>query len=158
MGRVIPFSEIESYLSSIEKLDLHKGAILDTNILISAGYELRDSHQEVVGLWEILQKKKYRLFATVNTRSEFLEFQRRLILTENLLDMVDPQSKIKISSRARAKIQTLKGSLMIPRKTPLNGCWASSSATFSGCSPLTSNQACPSVGRSVSRSRYCLLG
>ena len=112
MGRVIPFSEIESYLSSIEKLDVHKGTILDTNILISASYELRDSHSDVVNLWATLQQKKYRLFATVNTRSEFLEFQRRLILTENLLDMVDQHSRVKISSRARAKIQTLKGSLM----------------------------------------------
>ena len=54
MGRVIPFSEIESYLSSIASADVHKGTILDTNILISAGYEVRDSHQDVVELLEIL--------------------------------------------------------------------------------------------------------
>ncbi len=112
MGRAIPFSAIESYLSSIEKVDVCKGTILDTNILISAGYELRDSHHEVVNLWNTLQQKNYRLFATVNTRAEYLEFQRRLILTENLFDMVDPHSRVKMSSRAKAKIQTLKGSLM----------------------------------------------
>lgn len=91
---------------------MFKGAILDTNILISASYEMRDSHHDVVNLWAALQQRKYRLFATVNTRSEFLEFQRRLILTENLFDMVDQHSRVKLSSRARAKIQTLKGSLM----------------------------------------------
>lgn len=112
MGRVIPFSEIESYLSFIEKIDFYKGTILDTNILISAGYEMRDSHHEVVNLWTTLQLKNYRLFATVNTRAEYLEFQRRLILTENLFDMVDQDSRVKMSSRAKAKIQTLKGSLM----------------------------------------------
>ena len=111
MGRVIPFSEIELYLNSIEKMDPIKGTILDTNILISASYELRDLHHEVVNLWEVLQKRNYRLFATVNTRSEFLEFQRRLILTENLFDITDATSKVKISQRAKAKIQTLKGSL-----------------------------------------------
>lgn len=111
MGRVIPFSEIESYLVSLEKLGLHKGTILDTNILISASYDMRDSHADVVELWAFLLSKNYRLFATVNTRAEFLEFQRRLILTENLLDIIDSHSKIKLSSKAKAKIQTLKGSL-----------------------------------------------
>ena len=112
MGRVIPFSEIELYLNSIEKMDPIKGTILDTNILISASYELRDLHHEVVNLWGVLQKRNYRLFATVNTRSEFLEFQRRLILTENLFDITNATSKVKISQRAKAKIQTLKGSLI----------------------------------------------
>ncbi len=111
MGQVIPFSEIKSYLKSIEKSDFHKGTILDANVLISASYELRDSHADVVELWEHLQLDGYRLFATVNTRAEYLEFQRRLILTENLFDMIDQHSQIKISSRAKAKIQTLKGSL-----------------------------------------------
>ena len=111
MGRVIPFSEINSYLRSIEKLDAHKGTILDTNILISASYEIRDSHSEVVEIWDTLQRNNYRLFATVNTRSEYLEFHRRLILTESLFDTIDVHSKMKIPKDAKAKIQTLKGSL-----------------------------------------------
>lgn len=111
MGRVIPFSEIESYLASIEKLDAHKGTILDTNILISANYDVRDSHTQIIDILNILQKTNYRVFATVSTRSEYLEFQRRLTLTENLFDMVDEFSKTKLSNNAKAKIQTLKGSL-----------------------------------------------
>jgi hypothetical protein len=111
LGKVIPFSEIESYLASIEKSDTHKGAILDTNVLISANYDIRDAHSEVVDVWDWLLKKDYRLFATVNTRSEYLEFQRRLILTERLLDMVDEFSKVRLHKNAKAKIQTLKGSL-----------------------------------------------
>ncbi len=111
MGQVIPFSKIEFYLTGLEKQGAPKGTILDTNILISASYEMRDSHAEVIKLWEILQFKNYQLFATVNTRSEYLEFQRRLILSESLFDATDDFSEYKISSRARAKIQTLKGSL-----------------------------------------------
>ena len=111
MGRVIPFSEIESYLASVEKLDAHKGSILDTNILISANYDVRDSHLQVIEILNILQKMNYRVFATVNTRSEYLEFQRRLVLTENLFDMVDEFSKTKLPRHAKARIQTLKGSL-----------------------------------------------
>ena len=111
MGQVIPFSAVEHYLDSIEKTATEKGTILDTNILISAGYEIRDSHHNVVEVLELLRERSYPLYATVNTRSEYLEFQRRLILTENLLDMTDEFSQLKIPKTAKAVIQTLKGSL-----------------------------------------------
>ncbi|MCB0411034.1 MAG: hypothetical protein KDD22_00815 [Bdellovibrionales bacterium] len=117
MGKIIPFSEVESYLESIEKKDFHKGTILDTNILISASYDIRDSHSEVLDVWDLLLKNGYRLFATVNTRSEYLEFQRRLILTERLFDMVDEFSKYRVPQRARARIQVLKGSLKTSKIT-----------------------------------------
>lgn len=111
MGRVIPFSAIESYLESIKDVDAPRGTILDTNVLISASYEIRDSHKDVVNAWDMLLQKGYRLFATVNTRSEYLEFQRRLILTENLFDLLDEYSTVKIPKKAKAKTQALKGSL-----------------------------------------------
>ncbi|HRK06598.1 MAG TPA: hypothetical protein PLZ57_02415 [Pseudobdellovibrionaceae bacterium] len=111
MGKVIPFSEIEFYLTSIEKSNAPKGTILDTNVLISASYDVRDSHAQITEILDILQYKSYRIFATVNTRSEYLEFQRRLILTESLLDLVDEFSIAKLPKNARARIQTLKGSL-----------------------------------------------
>ncbi len=117
MGKVIPFSEVEEYLNSIDTIDTQKGTILDTNVLISASYDVRDSHAGVVDVWDILLQKNYRLFATVNTRSEYLEFHRRLALTENLLDMVDEFSKVKLPINAKAKIQTLKGSLKTSRAT-----------------------------------------
>ncbi len=85
MGKVVPFSKVESYLQSISKVDRLKGTILDTNILISATYEDRDFHAQVVDVLDILQRDQYCLFATVNTRSEYLEFQRRMVLTESLL-------------------------------------------------------------------------
>lgn len=111
MGKVVPFSEIDVYLTSIEAANSFRGTILDTNVLISASYDVRDSHADVIDVLDLLQQKEYRLFATVNTRAEYLEFQRRLILTENLFDIVDEFSKIKIPKDAKAKIQTLKGSL-----------------------------------------------
>jgi len=111
LGRVVPFSELTKYLNSIEKLDAHRGTILDTNVLISSSYELSNDSVEVSKVLDILADENYRLFATVNTRAEYLEFQRRLILTESLFDSIDEHSKIRIASRVRAKIQTLKGSL-----------------------------------------------
>ena len=111
MGRVIPFSGLKKYLTAIRKLDSHRGTILDTNVLISSSYEPSNDSEDVSKVLDILGDEKYRLFATVNTRAEYLEFQRRLILTESLFDSIDEHSKIKIASRVRAKIQTLKGSL-----------------------------------------------
>lgn len=95
----------------MDKRCVPKGAILDTNILISASYDLRESHTDIIEVLDILQERSYRAFATVNTRSEYLEFQRRLILTENLLDMVDEFATVNLPRTAKAKIQTLKGSL-----------------------------------------------
>lgn len=111
MGKVIPFSKLDVYLDSIKNDHLLKGTILDTNILISSSYEIRDSHDSSNEVLEVIKSHGYKLYATVNTRSEFLEFQRRLILSESLLGLIDLSAEIKTSSRARAKIQTLKGSL-----------------------------------------------
>jgi len=61
LGKVIPFSEIESYLMSIDEADFHKGTILDTNVLISVSYDVRDSHAGVVEVWDSLLKKKYSI-------------------------------------------------------------------------------------------------
>jgi hypothetical protein len=79
--------------------------------LISANYDVCDAHAQITDILDILQGKNYRVFATVNTRSEYLEFQRRLVLTESLLDMVDEFSTVKLPKNVKAKIQTLKGSL-----------------------------------------------
>lgn len=111
MGRVIPFSDLKKYLINLNKADAPKGTILDTNVLISSSYELSADSEEVSKILDVLGDEDYRLFATVNTRSEYLEFQRRLILTEGLFDSIDEFSELRIASRVRAKIQTLKGSL-----------------------------------------------
>lgn len=112
MGRVVAFSELPDYLDEIEtRGPVLKATILDTNILITSTYEIRDDYADVVEILDILSERGFQFFATVNTKSEFLEFHRRLLLTENLLDSIDEHSKIKISKNVRAKIQTLKGTL-----------------------------------------------
>jgi hypothetical protein len=111
LGKVISFSDLKKYLTGLKKADAPKGTILDTNVLISSGYEPSLDSEEVSKILDILGDEGYRLFATVNTRAEYLEFQRRLILTEALFDSIDEYSELRIASRVRAKIQTLKGSL-----------------------------------------------
>lgn len=116
MGRVVSFSEFERYFAAIRcKPDFVAGAILDTNILISLTYEVKLNHEEVVGFFDdhlIPERDRgFRFFSTVNTRSEFLDFNRRLIMTERLRDAADENSKLKIPSRAKAQIQYQSGQL-----------------------------------------------
>lgn len=111
MGRIVAFSEFEDYLKKLSTQDFARGCILDANILISLTYEARDDREEVINFLDILALSGFKCFTTVTTRAEFLDFHRKLIMTENLLEALLPTSTIKLSSKARAKIQSEKGQL-----------------------------------------------
>lgn len=116
MGRVISFSEFKAYYSAIShSSDFAKGAILDTNILISLTYEVKNNHDEVMTFFkECLAPERengFRLFTTVNTRSEFLDFNRRLAMTENLRDVIEWDTRWRIPAKAKAQIQYQSGQL-----------------------------------------------
>ena len=115
MGQVISFSEFSSYYSDLQKKpDYFPATILDTNILIALTYEVKSSHEEIFDFFEqhLIPRRDQgvRLFTTVTTRSEFLDFNRRLIMTEKLRDLVE-MPKIKITARAKAQIQYQSGQL-----------------------------------------------
>ena len=111
MGKVISLSQAQKYLENLVGEKPTLATILDTNILITASYEIRDQYEEVIWLLGLLSRKQVRLFGTVNTRSEFLEFQRRVAITELLLDLVDDESVVRIPRAAKAQINVLKGTL-----------------------------------------------
>ncbi len=115
MGQVVSFSEFKSYFDTICFDATSRGAILDTNILISLTYELKPNHEEVMGFFRKYlapeQDSDFRLFTTVNTRSEFLDFNRRLLMTENLRDVIEDKSPLKIPAKAKAQIQYQSGQL-----------------------------------------------
>ena len=53
MGRLISFSEFDSYLAEEKsKKDFCPGTILDTNIIVSLLYEIKFNHDEVVNFLE----------------------------------------------------------------------------------------------------------
>lgn len=105
MGSAIPFSQSKKFVQSLCSDDHTARAILDTNILIAGTYEINKDHDEVSVLLDSLTKLGVEFYATVNTRAEFMEFHRRLMLTEILLDLVDEHSNAKISKAARAEIK-----------------------------------------------------
>lgn len=117
MGRVIPFSEASSYIDALHASDSAVHAILDTNILAALTYEVKPNHETVTDLMFQLENKGVGLFATVNTKQEFVDFHRRLLLTETLLDITDAHSKVKIHREAKQQIQRAHASIMSRHKT-----------------------------------------
>ena len=111
MGRVIAFSEFDDYYKALKKTDLVSGTILDTNILISLTYEVKSDYEEIADFVDSLIDQKFLLFTTVNTKSEFLDFHRRLIVTEHLRDLLDAAPGYRLSSAERAQIQVQSGQL-----------------------------------------------
>lgn len=116
MGRVIPFSEFQGYYTEVcQNSDFERGTILDTNILISLVYEVKSNHEEMIEFFDkhLLPQREdgFRFFTTVSTRSEYLDFNRRLIMTECLRDMADEHSSLKITAKAKAQIQYQSGLL-----------------------------------------------
>ena len=111
MGKVVAFSEFDAYYSKLPKSDAPVGTILDTNILISLSYEIESNHEEVVDFFERIDRYGIQYYATVSTKSEFLDFHRRLLITENLRTLASADSKFKIAAAARAQIQVQSGQL-----------------------------------------------
>ncbi|OFZ20358.1 MAG: hypothetical protein A2Z20_12620 [Bdellovibrionales bacterium RBG_16_40_8] len=52
-----------------------------------------------------------RFFITVNTRAEFLDFFRRVTMTESLRDLVGESPRLRITAKAKAQIQYQSGLL-----------------------------------------------
>lgn len=113
MGNVIAFSDLPNYLNNLaNKVPPElRATVLDTNIVISWMYDQRDDNKAVTKILELLSKGGYRFFATVNTKSEFLEFHRRLQLTESLLSFVKEEAKFRVPTKARALLSSLRGTL-----------------------------------------------
>jgi hypothetical protein len=78
---------------------------LDTNVLIAASYEIKDSHDEITELIHRLEVLGVERYATVTTKSEFMEFYRRLMLTEALVDLLDQESKVRVPKAALEEIR-----------------------------------------------------
>lgn len=111
MGRLVSFSEFDDYYTEIFKgQTFAKGAILDTNILVSLMYEVKSNHEEVV---EFLDSKiagnEITCYTNVITTAEFINIFRRILLTEHLCDSIDEFSKLKFPKKSKYLIKRLHG-------------------------------------------------
>jgi predicted nucleic acid-binding protein len=85
--------------------------VVDSNVLIANYDELHSSHEIVRNfLEEIGDIANVTYFTTVTTKAEFLDYQRKKLLTEGLFDLVDEYNKdIPLSSVTKASIAFAKG-------------------------------------------------
>jgi hypothetical protein len=83
--------------------------LVDSNILISNWDELHSNHSQVKDFLEKLDKKANVIFfTTVTTKAEFLDYQRRRLITDGLLSLTG-YPEISLAINSSAKISTVKG-------------------------------------------------
>ncbi len=91
MGQALPFSQIDTYLSGLQS-DV-QGCIVDTQFLVAIIYPLHKFNVDADFLFKKLAQYEVPIFTTVTTRSEFIDIQRRIIITEALMNMLNPPSE-----------------------------------------------------------------
>lgn len=104
--RCLPFSDVDRYLASIEG-DI--GCLVDTSYLIAVSDDDNPFCEDASFLQEKFAERGVRLFASVTARSEFVDFHRRVIMTETLMDMLPPSSPWCISASVREVLQKQRG-------------------------------------------------
>jgi hypothetical protein len=98
LGICHPFSEIDLYLQSgIEP----KGCLVDTNFLIAVSDKDHPLHEDAQFIQDKLADYSMALLVSVSARAEFIDYKRRVIATENLMGMLAPSSKWRISSAVK---------------------------------------------------------
>lgn len=96
MANRIGFREFVKKTRQDEKLQL----ILDANVIIASRDINHKDHKKVKGFFKSLEKitNSFTLFTSVTTKAEFLEYYRRKILTEGILDLYKRNNEKQILS------------------------------------------------------------
>ena len=84
MAIILPFSEISN---QVKIKVTSKKVLIDTCALISFSHDTSEFHDETLDLFTVLMKEKFHVYSNVNIRSEFIDHQRRIIITEALTSL-----------------------------------------------------------------------
>jgi hypothetical protein len=106
LGNCIQFSEADNFLTKSPEV---KACLADSSFLVAISDEDHSQHDNAQFLFEKLTEYEIRIFVSVTARSEFIDYHRRVIVTETLMDMLAPTSKWKISANVRDVLRTQKG-------------------------------------------------
>jgi hypothetical protein len=117
VGKVVRFSNFNEYYKQLPISDESElGTILDANVLIALSYDPKKYHSRI---HEFLRDQIYSInikcFTTVNTTMEYLEFHRRLLMTEGLRDAIDQYSKLNLSNKKKQAIRA-RSSILATRE------------------------------------------
>lgn len=117
MGKIVRFSEFDNYFNNLLSNSREiEGTILDANVLITLCYSPKRFHTRLLTFLEQNISKRYiPCYTTVNTSQEFLEFFRRLLLTEGLRTAIHPSSGIKLSNKKR-RVISAQSSILAARE------------------------------------------
>lgn len=107
MGKIVRFSKFKNYIKDLNDSGIFpQGTILDANLIITLSYSPKKYHTRTI---DFLNKEIYsrgiQCYTTVNTTSEFLEFHRRLLMTEGLRDSIDSASKLNLPNKKKQLIR-----------------------------------------------------
>ena len=105
MKYVHPFSDLKILQSA---LNADKGCIIDSNILIAATYDPHPFNEGCSELFQELLKLQIPLFTTVTVRSEYLDFVRRITITEKLMDIFSKTKKYNLSEKVKTELKKHK--------------------------------------------------
>ncbi len=114
MSRCVQFSEVDLIISKSQELPL---CLADSSFLIAISDKDHPQHDDAQFLYEKLVEYNAKIFTSVTARSEFIDYHRRVILTETLMDMLAPSSKWKISAAVRKELATQRGWIDSQAKT-----------------------------------------
>jgi hypothetical protein len=106
MGQCRPFSDIDTYLGDLKSLNFF---LLDSSFLVSSSDDIHPQYDDGTFLGEKFESSDCKLFVSVTARSEFIDYRRRVVMTETLLGMLSPKSKWKISNAVRKELGSHKG-------------------------------------------------
>lgn len=106
MGSVIDFSSAK-FLDSASSIYC-RACLVDTNFLIALAYEPHKFHEDAQAFYEKLVQGKVPIYISLSVRSEFLDFERRIIATEQLLGMLAKDFPWKITQTTRQKLTAQK--------------------------------------------------
>lgn len=99
------FSELPSFLQAQKPT----GCFIDTSILVAATYDLDLFHEDTASAIELIAKAQVPTFTNITVRAEYLEHQRRIIISEGLCDFLeDFQSDL--DGRLLLKLQSHRAS------------------------------------------------
>ena len=99
------------FRNALEKNPVDTVLVVDSNVIIAYFDDAHSLNETVTEFLDDLDElANITLYTTVTTKSEFLEYQRRRLLTDALVSLADKSNvDISLNETSRAKINAIKG-------------------------------------------------
>lgn len=103
MSFAVPFSSIREVIARTNAAST--GCLVDTNFLVALTYEPHVFFEHAVAVYDALADCRVPIYVGLPSRSELLDVQRRIIITEALMDMIAPSTAWRISKAVAKELR-----------------------------------------------------